>query len=84
MKILITAPSLNPNVNIGGVVTVVNTIIDNNNKHTYFHYILGRPDHINSTVGVFIKTVYQIIRFPYYVKKHRIELIHQNLPLEPW
>lgn len=80
MNILITAPSLNTSKNVSGIATVVNTIIDNNKRHTYFHYLLGRPDKpMNKLVWLFA-LLKQLINFPFFVHKHNIDLVHQNLP----
>lgn len=83
MNILITAPNLNPTKNVSGIATVVQSIIDNNNQHAYYHYILGRLDGNLSKFNWFIQLLKQILCFPLYLKKKKIELVHQNLPFDP-
>lgn len=83
MNILITAPSLNPAQNVSGVSTVVQTIIQYNIEHTYYHYLLGRPDkNLNRFMWLF-QLVKQLVLFPFILKKNKIDLVHQNLPLDP-
>lgn len=83
MNILITAPSLNPSQNVSGVSSMVNNIINNNLEHSYFHYLLGRPDQISNNFTWIIQLVRQFILFPVFLKRNKIELVHQNLPLDP-
>ena len=44
MKVIITAPSLDPTQNVSGVSSVVNFIIGNNKGHRYIHFELGKKD----------------------------------------
>lgn len=83
MNILITAPSLNPNQNVSGVSTVVQTIILNNRLHHYYHYQLGRSDKKQDKVMWFLQLLQRLILFPITIKKNKIDLVHQNLPMDP-
>ena len=83
MNILITAPSLNPTKNVSGVATVVNTIIEYNRHHSYFHYLLGRPDKSMNKFKWVMQLLGQLSFFPSYVKRNEIEMVHQNLPFDP-
>jgi len=83
MNILITAPSLDPAQNVSGISTVVQTIIQYNIQHCYYHYLLGRPDQKLNRLIRLKHLVLQLILFPLFLKKNKIELIHQNLPLDP-
>lgn len=83
MKILITAPSLNPDKNVSGVSTVANTIIKFNKHHNYFHYLLGRPDEKQAKINRLFQLLKQILLFPIVVRKQKIDLVHQNLPFDP-
>jgi glycosyltransferase involved in cell wall biosynthesis len=82
MNILITAPSLNPEKNISGITTVVNSIIENNKDHRYYHYLLGRPDNSNGRLKWIVQLLKQLVLFPFFVKRNKIELIHENLPFD--
>jgi glycosyltransferase involved in cell wall biosynthesis len=44
MNIIITAPSLDTNINVSGISSVTNFIIENNLEHHYSHFKLGRSD----------------------------------------
>jgi len=83
MNILITAPSLDPTKNVSGIATVVNTIIENNEGHCYFHYLLGRPDGTQNPLSWLIQAIKQLSLFPFFVNKNKIDVVHQNLPFDP-
>jgi glycosyltransferase involved in cell wall biosynthesis len=83
MNILITAPHLNPSKNVSGIATVVSTIMEYNRQHHYFHYLLGRPNKPVSRVKWLAQLSKQLLAFPRFVKRHKIELVHQNLPFDP-
>ncbi len=83
MKILITSPSLNPLQNVSGISTVVQTIMQYNNEHKYFHYILGSPDKKQNNLIWIFKSIKQLFIFPFALKRYNIQLVHQNLPLNP-
>lgn len=80
MNILITSPSLNPQKNVSGVSTVVNTIIKANVGQQYFHYLLGRPDKPMGKFKWLVALFAQLINFPFFVEKNKIQIVHQNLP----
>ncbi|WP_316771008.1 glycosyltransferase family 4 protein [Pedobacter frigiditerrae] len=83
MKIAITAPSLDTTKNVSGVATVVNTIINHNTQQHYYHYLLGSPDkRLNKLTWAF-ELVRQILAFPFFLKRDKIDLVHQNLPFDP-
>ena len=44
MNIIITAPSLDTNINVSGVSSVTNFVIENNSAHNYTHFKLGKSD----------------------------------------
>lgn len=43
-KVIITAPSLNPSLNVSGISSVVRFIIENNKEVEYLHFELGKQD----------------------------------------
>lgn len=83
MNILITSPSLNPNVNVSGVSTVVSNIIKYNKKYHFYHFLLGRPDNSNSILISIGRLILQLFLFPKILSRKKIQLVHQNLPLDP-
>lgn len=83
MKILITAPSLDTSTNVSGLATLVNTIMRHNQDHQYYHYLLGRPDKPLNKLMWILQLIKQLLFFPVFLKKNKIELVHQNLPFDP-
>lgn len=83
MNILITAPSLNPSQNISGISSIVQLIVSTNKEHTYFHYLLGRADKPTNKLHWLLKLIRQLLFFPLVLKYRKINLVHQNLPLDP-
>lgn len=79
MNILITAPSLNPYKNVNGISAVVNSIIDNS-KEQFFHYQLGKDDVESSKIKRIFKSIAPLVIVPFFLKKNKIELVHDNLP----
>ena len=82
MKILITAPSLNPALNVNGISTVVQTIINHNKNQNYIHYLLGSPDKKQNKLVWMIQLINQLVGFPIFLKRNKIELVHQNFPFD--
>jgi len=83
MNILITAPSLDTTKNVSGVATVVSTIINHNRHHKYYHYLLGSPDRRLSKPAWAFELIRQILAFPFFLRKYKIDIVHQNLPFDP-
>jgi glycosyltransferase involved in cell wall biosynthesis len=82
LNILITAPSLNPQKNVSGISSVVLMIIKHNDKHSYYHYLLGKPD--NKTILVQILLLLRrLLFFPFAICKNHIDIVHQNFPFDP-
>jgi len=82
MNILITAPSLDPKKNISGISSVVQIIIKNNEKYSYYHYLLGKPDNKNILVQILL-LVKCLLFFPFALWKDHINIVHQNFPFDP-
>jgi glycosyltransferase involved in cell wall biosynthesis len=82
LNILITAPSLNPQQNVSGISSVVLIIIKHNNKHSYYHYLLGKPDNKNVLAQVLL-LLRQLLFFPFALWKDHINIVHQNFPFDP-
>ena len=83
MKILITAPSLNPLINVSGISSVVSNIIKYNKQHNFHHYVLGKQDKSLSNVVWLFQLLVKLLYFPFFLKNNSIELVHQNLPFNP-
>jgi len=83
MNILITAPSLDSSKNVSGVAVVVQAIIQHDVNHNFFHFLLGRPDKPANKFIWFYQLIRQFVVFPIVLKRNNIDLVHQNLPLDP-
>ena len=81
MNILISSPSLDPTKNVSGISTVTISIIKYNKEHRYYHYLLGRPDKKTNNLLWGIMLIKQFLLFPFFIKKNKIKIAHQNLPL---
>ncbi len=81
MLFIITSPSLDPTQNVSGVSSVVNFIIDNNKRHRYIHFELGKKD--NERGGIF--RIFAIIkaykRWKMALADHPEAIIHYSFPL---
>lgn len=81
MNILITAPSLDMRQHVNGISTVVNGIIANSG-HRFFHYRLGRNDNQREGIGWVWGLARQLLGFPVFLLRHRIQVVHQNFPFD--
>lgn len=83
-NILITAPSLNENVNISGISSLTRTIINNNTvSHKYFHFKLGRKDSEAKNIKWLINQIILLPRFIGFIITNKIDIIHLNTDLTP-
>ena len=81
MNILITSPSLDMRRNVNGISAVVSGIMEHS-THRYFHYRLGRRDDQRGGMGWVFGLLGQWLGFMPFVLRHRIALVHQNLPFD--
>lgn len=79
MRILITAPDLDPTVNVSGISTVVNSIISNSN-HDFHHYKLGQADDTSRKFKKILNTLFQISNFPHAILCSKFDIVHLNVP----
>jgi glycosyltransferase involved in cell wall biosynthesis len=82
-NILITAPSLDANVNVSGISSMVKTIIEHNCVPQYHHYLFGRKDANSSKIIPILLTLWKLMLFPFALKKYKIDMVHQNFPFDP-
>ncbi|MBA4850529.1 glycosyltransferase family 4 protein [Emticicia sp. BO119] len=81
MKIIITAPSLDPSINVSGVSSVTSFIIDNNKNNKYIHIELGKRDNERRSIKWFIRILSSFWSFSYLSLTKRIDIIHFNYAL---
>lgn len=82
MKIIITAPSLNPKENVSGISSVAQFVISNNHEMEYIHFEVGKKDAESSSKFSRIK---RILRnrtdWKRLLLQHNDAVIHYNMPL---
>lgn len=82
VRVLISSPDLSSEINVSGISSVVKTIINGlSEKVQFFHLKAGRPD--KDVLGLFgyMQLLRTLLGFPFVVYFYRIELFHQNVPL---
>lgn len=81
MKVLITAPSLDPTQNVSGVSSVVNFIMNNNRTAEYIHFELGKKDKEKGGWRRVSQLYASYKRWNETLKNYPEALIHYNFPL---
>lgn len=81
MDVIITAPSLDTRLNVSGVSSVVNFIIDNNSDYRYIHFQLGKTDKQRGGIWRIKATLEALMRWHGMLKQNRQALIHYSFPL---
>lgn len=82
MNIIITAPSLDSNVNVSGVSSVTKFIIENNAIHKYTHVKLGKPDNDKTVLFVIFRTLSAWIKWGFLILFKRHLFVHFNFALD--
>ena len=82
MKIIISSPSLDPNVNVSGISAVTQFIISNNKEVDYIHFEVGRKD--AESQGA-LSRITRILRnkkeWELVLKQNQDAVVHYNIPL---
>lgn len=81
MEIIITAPSLDPRENVSGVSSVVRFIVENNARHRYLHFQIGRRDKDGTGLRRVTATVNALWRWRQMLRQHPKALVHYSFPL---
>ncbi|HEY5124477.1 MAG TPA: glycosyltransferase family 4 protein [Ignavibacteria bacterium] len=82
MNIIITAPSLDTNINVSGVSSVTNFIIENNSAHNYTHFKLGKSDIDKRGFFLFFRILKAWISWGYAMVFRRDVFVHFNFALD--
>lgn len=80
--IIITSPSLDAQKNIGGISTVAEFIIKNNEKYNYIHFELGRYDKEKRNILWFLRIIKAWISWCFLMIIKKNVIIHFNVALE--
>lgn len=81
MRIIITSPSLDVSKNVSGISSITQFIINNNTKHKYVHFELGKKDAEKRNVAWFFRILSIYVNWCYLLINERHGLIHFNLAL---
>lgn len=82
MDIIITSPSLDPSINVSGISSVTQFIIDNNKGHSYLHFELGKHDKDSGSILCrIIANLKKLIKWIKLLYKNKRAIIHYNFPL---
>lgn len=81
-KIVITAPSLDPDVNISGISAVTQFIINNNPDNEYIHFELGKQDAEKRDLRWLFRIVKTYLKWQDLLLSHKISLVHFNVSLD--
>lgn len=82
MRVLISAPDLSPEKNVSGISSVVATIVDGlSDRVQFFHLKAGRSDKDFLGMAGYFYLLFSLLTFPVTVIFNRINLFHQNVPL---
>lgn len=82
MQIIIVSPSLDPTKNISGISSVTSFIIENNPRHQYIHFELGRKDGEKGGIYRVGAILRKYKEWKSFLRKHPQALVHYNFPLE--
>ncbi len=81
-KILITSPSLNPEINISGISSVTQLIINSNPQNEYIHFELGKSDAGRRNFLWLLRIFKTYFEWFFLMFSKRYALIHFNLALD--
>lgn len=82
MKVLITAPSLDENLNVSGISTLVRQIIKHGDAE-FAHFEAGRRDDEKIGAGWLVQQIFLVPRFWLKIRREKVDLVHINTALVP-
>ena len=82
MQIIIVSPSLDSTKNVSGVSSVTRFIIENNPRHNYIHFELGRKDGEKGGVYRVGSIISSFRAWKRLLRMHPDAIVHYNFPLE--
>ncbi len=81
MKILVTSPSLDTNINVSGISTVVKNM-KAHSEVEYVHFKVGKADDKKRGILWISEQVILPIKLIYSIKKNKIKILHLNTSLD--
>ena len=82
MQIIIVSPSLDPTKNVSGLSSVTRFVIENNPRHNYVHFELGRKDDEKRGIYRIASVVRRYNDWKCLLKNYPDAIVHYNFPLE--
>jgi len=82
MQIIIVSPSLDSTKNVSGVSSVTRFIIENNPRHDYIHFELGRKDGEKGGIYRVSSIIRRFKEWKHLLKIYPNAIVHYNFPLE--
>jgi glycosyltransferase involved in cell wall biosynthesis len=82
MNIIITAPSLDPKINVSGISAVVQFIIHKNKAHNFIHFQIGKTDKEQGGINRILTILVSYMKWVYLLSKTKNKLVHYNFPLD--
>jgi len=82
MKVIITSPSLDPEVNVSGISSITKFIIDSNPGNNYHHFEIGKKDEEKRNVRWLLRIFQTYCRWIQILFTNRNSLVHFNLSLD--
>jgi glycosyltransferase involved in cell wall biosynthesis len=82
MNIIITAPSLNPKLNVSGISSVAQFIIKKNKAHHYIHFQIGKTDEENGGIVRILSILGSYFKWLYLLLTTSDKIVHYNFPLD--
>lgn len=81
MRVIVTAPSLDPSQNVSGVSSVVSFIIDKNKRCEYLHFQLGKSDKEKGLWNRVARIAFSYKAWKKMLAENSDALIHYSFPL---
>jgi glycosyltransferase involved in cell wall biosynthesis len=81
MKVIITSPSLDTNVNVGGISSVTSFILENNQDFQYSHFEIGKKDKEKRDFFRLLRLIKSLINWLTLISHNRDAIIHYNFAL---
>jgi glycosyltransferase involved in cell wall biosynthesis len=82
MRIAITSQNLDPKIVVSGISTVTTTIINYSGNDFFFYEMGYRDNEKKRNINWFLKQIFFFIKFPYFLLKNKIVLVHLNVPFD--
>ena len=81
-EVIITAPSLNPNINVSGISSITSFIINCNQNHRYIHFQLGKGDEEKRSITWLFGILSSYLKWVKLLVINRHAQIHFNLAVD--